>query len=118
MYIIKINGIKMPSPTDISVTIADISSENSKRNARGDMLIDRITTKRKLELSWDIISLEDMSLTLKLVKDIFFTVEYPDPEEGKFLTKTFYVGDRTAPILAYKEGKPIWKNVKFNLIER
>lgn len=115
---IRINNVKMPSPTDFSVTISDISSNDSKRNARGDMLIDRIATKRKIEMSWDFISLEDMSLTLKLVKDIFFTVEYPDPEEGKFMTRTFYVGDRTAPMLDIINGKPMWKNVKFNLIER
>lgn len=115
---IRINGVKMPTPTSFSVSISDISSDDSKRNARGDMLIDRICTKRKIEMSWDFITLEDMSLTLNLVKDIFFTVEYPDPQEGKFLTKTFYVGDRTAPMCVLKEGKPIWKNVKFNLIER
>lgn len=115
---IRINNVKMPSPTDFSVTISDISSDDSKRNARGDMLIDRIATKRKIEMSWDFISLEDMSLTLKLVNDIFFTVEYPDPEEGKFMTRTFYVGDRTAPMLDIINGKPMWKNVKFNLIER
>lgn len=68
---IRINNVKMPSPTSYSVTISDISSDDSKRNARGDMLIDRIATKRKIEMSWDFISLEDMSLTLKLVKDIF-----------------------------------------------
>lgn len=115
---IRINGVNMPTPTSFSVSISDISSDDSKRNARGDMLIDRICTKRKIEMSWDFITLEDMSLTLNLVKDIFFTVEYPDPQEGKFLTKTFYVGDRTAPMCVLKDGKPMWKNVKFNLIER
>lgn len=115
---IKINGVKMPTPTSFSVTISDISSENSKRNARGDMLIDRVTTKRKIEMEWEYITLEDMSLTLKLVKDIFFLVEYPDPEEGKLITKTFYVGDRTIPMYYIRDGRPIWKNVKFNFIER
>lgn len=115
---IRINGVNMPTPTSFSVSISDISSDDSKRNARGDMLIDRICTKRKIEMSWDFITLEDMSLTLNLVKDIFFTVEYPDPQEGKFLTKIFYVGDRTAPMCVLKDGKPMWKNVKFNLIER
>lgn len=115
---IRINGVQMPNPTNFSVTISDISSDDSKRNARGDMLIDRITTKRKIEMEWNFISLEDMSLTLRLVKDIFFSVEYPDPEEGKFITKTFYVGDRTAPMLDIIDGKPMWKNVKFDFIER
>lgn len=115
---IRINGVSMPTPTSFSVTISDISSDDSKRNARGDMLIDRITTKRKIEMEWNFISLEDMSLTLRLVKDIFFSVEYPDPEEGKFITKTFYVGDRTAPMLDIIDGKPMWKNVKFDFIER
>ena len=34
------------------------------------------------------------------------------------MTRTFYVGDRTAPMLDIINGKPMWKNVKFNFIER
>lgn len=115
---IKINGVDMPTPTSYSVTISDISSDDSKRNARGDMMIDRICTKRKIEMSWDYLTLEEMSLTLNLVKDIFFEVSYPDPQLGYITTKTFYVGDRTAPMCVMKDGKPIWKDIKFNLVER
>ena len=107
---IRINGVEMPSPTVFGVGISDISSE--------DMLIDRVATKRKIELSWDFISFEDMSKLLKLVKDVFFKVSYPDPQEGYIITKTFYVGDRNTYVAVVKDGKPVWKDVKFNLIER
>lgn len=115
---IRINGVEMPSPTVFGVGISDISSEDSKRNANGDMLIDRVATKRKIELSWDFISFEDMSKLLKLVKDVFFEVTYPDPQEGHIIAKTFYVGDRNTYVAVMKDGKPVWKDVKFNLIER
>ena len=35
----------------------------------------------------------------------FFMVEYPDPVEGRVLTKEFYVGTRTSPIYNWSGGK-------------
>jgi hypothetical protein len=113
---IDINGVTIPTPSAFQVSISDVSE--AERNAKGDIMIDRIATKRKLELSWAPLSSADMSTILKAVKDIFFTVTYPDPQEGAELTKTFYVGDRTAPVLTIIDGAPMWSSLKFNLIEK
>ena len=118
MSLVKINGVVMPSPTTYGVSIMDISSEDSNRNAKGDMCIDRVTTKRKIQLKWDFISIEDMSKALKLVKDVFFEVEFLDPQEGNMITKTMYVGDRETFVAVVIDGIPTWKDVKFNLVER
>ncbi|SHJ51859.1 hypothetical protein SAMN02745163_02048, partial [Clostridium cavendishii DSM 21758] len=56
---IKINGVVLPAPTDYQVSINDIS--NAERNANGTMIIERIATKRKLELAWKFLSKEDLS---------------------------------------------------------
>ena len=115
---IKINGIQMPSPSAFSVTITDISGDNSQRDSRGTMHIDRITTKRKIELEWKFLNMKDMSTVLNLVKDIFFEVEYPDPMVGNMVKKIFYVGDRNVPMYSCINKIPCWQNIKYNLIEQ
>lgn len=115
---IKINGVEMPQPSSFTCTIMDISSDGTSRDANGTMHIDRICTKRKIELEWKYLNMQDMSKILKLVRNIFFTVTYPDPMEGHTITKTFYVGDRTTGMYSCVDGEPKWKDIKYNLIER
>ncbi|EOU1808319.1 MAG: DUF6711 family protein [Clostridium perfringens] len=112
-----INGVEIATPKTFQVDINDIDGETN-RNAKGEMLRDRIATKRKLNCEWSPLSEEECSELLKAVKDIFFQVTYPDPMEGRALTKTFYVGDRNIPALAIVDGEVIWKGLKMNFIEK
>lgn len=111
----KIDATEVLTPTALKVDIYDIDGE-SYRNANGDMLRDRVTTKRKISCKWDYLTTEQMSYLLTLVKPVFFTVEYLDPETGTVLTKTFYVGDRSAPVYSYALG--LWTDLSMNFIER
>jgi len=113
---IKINGVVLPTPSDYSVGIQDISK--AERNARGTMIIERIATKRKIELMWAYLSKEDLSKVLQYVSPVFFQVEYLDPLDGKMKTGTFYAGDRNVGALDFIDGKIRWKDVKFPLVER
>lgn len=113
---IKINGVALPTPSDYIVSIMDISK--AERNAAGTMIIDRIATKRKIELNWKYLSKEDVSNVLNMVSDVFFTVEYIDPQEGDWKIGIFYAGDRSIGALDYRNGNIRYKDIKFNLIER
>lgn len=113
---IKINYEDMPTPSKFLVGINDIS--NAERNAQGEMMIDRVATKRKLEIEWKSLKPESMSTLLNAVKEIFFDVTYPDPMTGGIETKTFYVGDRSVPMYNYNNGDIRWEGVKMNFIER
>lgn len=113
---IKINGVELPTPSDYTVGIMDLSK--AERNARGTMIIERITTKRKIELSWNYLNKEDLSKVFNLVSPIFFNVEYIDPQENKLKTGTFYAGDRNAGALNFVNGNIRYKDIKFNLVER
>jgi hypothetical protein len=53
---------------------------------------------------------------LKAFKSEYFKVNYLDPEEGKYTEKTFYVGNRTAPM--YNSQLGLWSNVSFKIIEQ
>ncbi|RKD22458.1 hypothetical protein SAMN02745883_00688 [Caminicella sporogenes DSM 14501] len=113
---IKINGVALPTPSDYRVSIMDISK--AERTSAGTMVIDRIATKRKIELSWKYLNKEEVSKVLRLVSHVFFTVDYIDPQEGNWRNGTFYCGDRNIGALDYIDGNIRYKDIKFNLIER
>jgi hypothetical protein len=116
MALIKINGVEIPTPSDYQPGIMDISK--AERNANGTMIIERVATKRKLELAWKTLSQQQMTLILNAIAPVFFTVEYMDPQEGGIKIGTFYAGDRNCPALSFINGKLKYKDVKFSIIER
>lgn len=113
---IKIDGKQLPAPTDYVVGIHDISK--AERNARGEMIIERIATKRKIELFWKHLDKAELSRVLNLVSPVFFKVEYQDPQDDSKKIGTFYCGDRNVQGIDYVNGQMYWKEIKFNLIER
>lgn len=113
---INVNGVEIPTPSDYRVGIQDISK--AERNAKGTMIIERIATKRKIEMVWKYLSKEDLSKVLNAVSPVFFQVEYLDPQENRRKSGTFYSGDRNVGALDYINGNIRWKDVKFSIIER
>lgn len=116
MALITIGGVTIPTPTDFQIGIMDLSK--AERNANGTMIIERITTKRKLELSWSYLSKTDLQTVLNAVSAVTFSVTYMDPVTNSNQTKTFYCGDRNAGMIDFINGNPRYKDVKFSLIER
>mgnify|MGYP001210662204 CR=1 FL=1 len=114
---LKINGVKVTSPSVFKVDISDLDGETG-RNARGNLIRDRVAVKRKLECEWGPLENSEISTLLQAVKDEFFQVTYPDPMTGTKQTKTFYVGDRSSPALFEEKGQILWNGLKMNLIER
>jgi len=114
---LKINGVAIAAPSVFQVDIADIDGE-TRRNARGDLIRDRVAVKRKLNCEWPPLTMGEISTLLQAVKDVFFQVTYPDPMTGRTETKTFYVGDRSMPLLLVKDGQYLWKGLKMNFIEK
>ena len=113
---IKINGVTIPTPSDLNIGIMDISK--AERNANGEIFIERIATKRKLELSWKYLSKEDVSKVFNAVSPVFFDVEYIDPQDNAVKTGTFYAGDRRAGALDYQNGVIRYKDITVNFVER
>jgi len=116
---IKINGVAIVTPSEFQVTILDIDNgESTSRAADGTLNRDRIVVKRQIEMSWNLLKPAEISLILRQMADVFFEVEYPDPQEGTYITKTFYVGNRPAPVAIEKNGQLLWKGLKVTLTER
>lgn len=118
--LLKINNISIPTPSEYSVGVQDISKAD--RIANGDIKIERIATKVKLEMSWNYLTSSQLSVLLNSVKgskaNPTFPVHYWDPMTMTTITtKKFYVGDRTAGMYIFKDGNPTYVGVSFNLIE-
>lgn len=118
MAILTIDGVAVHDPSSFQVDIMDLSSEETGRLLNGNANKDIVAIKRKLNCSWNVLTWSQCSHLLKQVKNKpSFTVVYPDPEDGIYVSKRFYVGDRTAPAIMLANGKEYWNGVSFNFIE-
>jgi hypothetical protein len=116
MALVNIGGVDLPAPASYNVTITDITKND--RNAAGTMIIERIATKRAIQLGWNYLSGDDYSNVLNAVTNVFFTVTYFDPQNNTNQTGTFYCSDRQAGMIQFTNGVPSWSNVQFTLTER
>lgn len=116
MSTLMINGIEVVTPRQFKVSVSDIDAETG-RNARGETIRDRIAIKRKLDCEWGMLTQLEMQQLLSAVVNEFFSITYPDPQLGK-ITKTFYVGDRSAPAYSWSEGLKPWSGLSMQFIER
>lgn len=121
MDILKINGQAIKNPTAMQWEESDLdSSEGTGRNQLGDMFRDRITTKRKISVSFPPMNDDEMSLLLNSISATFFSLEYPDPKLGKQNTILVYVSDRTVPVYMYDKimNQWIWQGMAIDFIEK
>ena len=76
----------------------------------------RIAQKVHINLSWQYVTNADAKTILTAFNPEYVDVNYLDPLTNSYQTKTFYVGDRSAPIYNTRLG--LWTSVSFNIIER
>lgn len=115
--LLKVNGTYIPDPSSLQWGLQTVSDQNAGRTTDGKMHVNMITEKRKLELSWTGVSFAVASEILQAVHHETFQVTYLDALTNTTQTRTFYVGDRTAPVYSYSNGYKWYSNVAFNIIE-
>ena len=119
MLILKINGRDIAAyPKEFTVTPLDLDNDTTVRTADGRLNRDRVAVKRQVEMSWGVLEWRVMAALLQSMADVFFELYYPDPMEGTYVTKTFYVGNRPCPMAVVQDGKIWWNNLKVTLTER
>lgn len=111
-----INSTAVKTPKAFSVEISDLEGE-THRNAKGDLVRDRLATKRKLTVEWGPLTQAEVSVILATITDSFFTIQFPDPALG-VTTKTFYVAARTTPMYRNLGGAILWINLAATFIEK
>ena len=118
MAVLRVNGVDMPAPSTMKINIFDVSA-SADRSASGIAVIDRVGTKRKLEMTWAHLTPAQLSALLTAVGEkLFFTAEYPDPQTGGMRSMNCYCGDRATGILRMDGNSPVWTDVEMNWIER
>lgn len=115
MALIRINGVAIPNPSDIDRGEFDIT--RSERTSDGTMVRDVVTTKRRIDITYDFLSDPDYAAIKTLLAGKgFVQVTYPSP--GGEVTMTAYPGDITDRAWHTRNGVRWWRDVKFSLIER
>lgn len=105
------------SPSEYQVSIMDLDSDKTTRNAKGDLIRTRIAIKRKLSITFPPTTIAQMQTLLNAIHNggaTSFYCRYLDPKDG-FTTREFYVGDRVAPLYNYTLNR--WNKMSMEFIE-
>lgn len=116
MALLTIGGEEMPTPSEMNISYMDLSK--AERNANGLMIIERIATKRKLEIKYTYLNSFDLSRLLTALSPTFYNVTFLDVKTGAYQTASMYSGDRSVGWLDQVDGVPRYKDLSFDLIER
>lgn len=108
----------IPSPSAMKYGLQDVSAAQSGRTDDAIMHKNRIGQKRKLDLEWSGLTPAQVSTVLQAFNPEYIEVEYWDALDGQYETRTFYVGDRSAPVKIWAVGRKYYEKVSFNIIEQ
>ncbi|NCA32119.1 hypothetical protein [Adlercreutzia muris] len=112
-------------PDGLEWGVNDISDPDAGRvqDANCTMMKRRIARKRTLSLSWANPTLAQASAILRMFAPEYLWVRFIDPEEGGFITRNFYTGDKKAPFRCIDLRGPggetaVLSTLSFNIVER
>lgn len=114
----QIDNVDMPTPSSFEWGIQSVSSGESGRTEDGLMHVNLVTRKRKISISYNGASMDDVSTVLQAINPEYFDVYYFDPLVNDYVTKTFYVGDRSAPFKIFWLNEKRVDHLSFDIIER
>lgn len=117
MAMITVDGAEMPCPSVFTWGLQDISASESGRTDDTKMHKNRVGQKRKISLQWNIKDRATTAQILQAFNPEYISVKYPDAMSGTDETRTFYVGDRTAPVKYWWAGKQLYESISFDIIE-
>jgi len=118
MAMIKVDGAAIKSPSTFSWGLQDVSDSAAGRTQDIVMHKNRVGQKRKISLAWNGPRPSEVSAILKAFNPEYVSVTYPDALSGEIETRTFYVGDRTAPIKTWTVNNKLYTQLSFEIIER
>lgn len=117
MAMMLVDGVELPTPSSFEWGLIDVSASDSGRTQDGKMHKNRIAQKRQIKLSWSGTDKARTAQILQMVNPEYISVAYPDAMSGTDETRTFYVGDRSAPIKIWTINNKRYETLSFDLIE-
>ena len=115
---IQVNGVYVKTPSSMSIGYQDVSNTDAGRTQDALMHKNMITRKVKIELVWAAPTPEEAHAILTAFAPEYIQFTYYDPLEADTVTKTFYSGDKSAPIKLWTVGHKRYSQISFNIIER
>ena len=110
------SNTSIPCPSKFDWKLSDVSSADAGRTEDGKMHKERIAQKVHIELEWQNLNNDATIQTiLTAFQPEYINVEYFDYKDMAYVTKKFYVGDRT--VSALSRSKTI-STISFNIIEQ
>lgn len=110
------SNTSIPCPSKFDWKLSDVSSADAGRTEDGKMHKERIAQKVHIELEWQNLNNDTTIQTiLTAFQPEYINVEYFDYKDMAYVTKKFYVGDRT--VSALSRSKTI-STISFNIIEQ
>jgi hypothetical protein len=121
-YILKINGVTMPTPKHNGVTYSEnkVWSTNTGRNMNGDMVGTIVAIKKKVEIEFPVLTPSEVELINTHVSsknNPFVPIEITSPM-GDTKRFTCYFGDLAYPIYGLIKGKYCVNGFKLSGIEQ
>lgn len=114
----KING------TDYSHLVASLKigyetlvSDESGRNARGNMVIDIVSRKRKVYCTFRPMNQEEMEGLMAAISPYVVNVSYSDPETDALVTINTYTGTPEPEYYWTHDNYKLFKPLQLNFIE-
>ena len=118
-----VNDTKLPTPMlgGLVMTTNKIWSSNTGRlESTGEMAGTIVAIKRKVEIKWPPLSMEEVAIIEATVSDLstpFKTLKYTDMT-GKQNSISVYFGDPTYTIYSYSPGNQRIEGVAVSAIEK
>ena len=116
--IVTVNGNALAvQPATMEVELESISASDAGRTADTKMHKKTLREIVAVSLSWSNLNTANTSSILnEFMRNEYFPVRYLDPYAGGYVTKTFYLGNRTVPM--YNAEIDVWSNISFKIVER
>lgn len=118
MAMITVDGVAMPCPSAMTWGLQDISAAESGRTDDTTMHKNRVGQKRKISLQWTMTDRQTTAFILQAFNPEYVQITYEDAMSANLETRTFYVGDRAAPVKYWWAGNKRYETVSFDIIER
>lgn len=114
----KVNGKTISPPTELTVSPEQL--DKVERTLDGTMVVDIIGMKRKVDLTWNYMSKEDMStLAKETTGGGFVQIIFHDNVTGELITMTARAENLAyMPHYDWAGGRLMWKTVSVSFKEK
>lgn len=118
MAYIKVNGVAVPMPSELTWSKSDVSSEDAGRTQDTTMHKMKLSEKRKLQMAWNNVKPATVTAVLNAFSPEYMWIEYLDPMSNSYETRYFYAGDFEGKVYSYQAPSgTIYESISLNVIE-